>query len=279
MNVETVRAGIGVLRILAAGSAFGALMLLAVSRRPAMLILRTCEEFTGMVKERKRYRLTYDRLGDFLRRNGASFHYGAWIDPLRYMGLRIAAGGAGLLVGSRFQIFYGVLLMTVFYQLPGLLLRYLNRQDNEKLLPELKLVYQALSIQIRAGVYVTDALAECYGSVQEKRLRLALLELSGDIVMKSDLYDALERLQGKFDNRYVDSLCIILLQALESGQAVELLADISEQIKDMEVTVWNRRKGALDRSVTFYQLGMLAAVLAVVMYACVIRLFTAAISF
>lgn len=279
MNLETVGTGVVVMRLFTAGSSFGILLLLAFSRRPAMLLLRTYEEFTGMVRERRRYRLTYDRLEDFLRRNGAAFHYGSWMNPLRYMGIRILAGGAGLLAGCRFHIFYGVLLAAVFYQLPGLMLRHLNRQDNERLLPELKLVYQALSIQIRAGVYVTDALAECYGSVQEERLRLALLELSGDIVMKADLYDALDRFQGKFDNRYVDSLCIILLQALESGQAVELLADISEQIKDMEVTVWNRRKGALDRSVTFYQLGMLAAVLAVVMYACVTRLFAAAISF
>lgn len=279
MSLGTVGVGVGVMRFLTTGSAFGILLLLAFSRRPAMLLLRTYEEFTGMVRERRRYRLTYDRLEDFLRRNGAACHYGSWMNPLRYMGIRIVAGGAGLLAGCSFHIFYGILLMTAFYQIPGLMLRHLNRQDNERLLPELKLVYQALSIQIRAGVYVTDALAECYGSVQEERLRLALLELSGDIVMKSDLYDALDRFQGKFDNRYVDSLCIILLQALESGQAVELLADISEQIKDMEVTVWNRRKGALDRSVTFYQLGMLAAVLVVVMYACVTRLFAAAISF
>lgn len=74
----------------------------------------------------------------------------------------------------------------------------------------------------------------------------------------------------------MDSLCIILLQALESGQAVELLGDIGEQIKDMEETVLKRRKSALDRSITFYQLGILAVVLAIALYACVTYMFGAA---
>ena len=169
--------------------------------------------------------------------------------------------------------------MGAFGLLPRFLLGYLNRRDNERMLPEIKLVYHALEMQIRAGVYVTDALAECYGSVQEERLRQAFLDLAGDIVMKADLYEALEHFQGKFDNRYIDALCITILQALESGQAVELLVDIGEQIKDMESSLLERKKSALDRSITFYQLGILAAVLGITLYACVSHMFTAALSF
>jgi hypothetical protein len=70
-----------------------------------------------------------------------------------------------------------------------------------------------------------------------------------------------------------------VLQALESGQAVELLADISEQIKDMEASLLEKRKGRLDRSVTFYQLGILGAILAVILYACVKYMLSAALKF
>ena len=126
---------------------------------------------------------------------------------------------------------------------------------------------------------MTDALAECYGSVGERRLRQAFLDLTGDIVMKADIYEALERFQEKFDNRYVDSLCITVLQALESGQAVELLRDIGEQVKDMETMVLERKKASLDRSMTFYQLGVLTAALGVALYACVMDMFAAAAGF
>ena len=91
--------------------------------------------------------------------------------------------------------------------------------------------------------------------------------------------NALSAFQGKFDNRQIDALCITLIQAGESGQAVELLGDLGEQLKDMEITVLNHQKNALDRSITFYQLGMLGATLGVILYACVGYMFRAAVKF
>lgn len=257
---------------------FVLLILLSV-QHPPRLILKACEEFTGLLRERNKNSGWYRRTAEWLSKNGAGFHYGKWLNPTAYLALRIVAALLGLLIMSGISLGYGILASVLLFFLPGWMLTYLNRKDNLNLLPEIKLVYHALEIQIRAGVYVTDALAECYGSVQNKRLRQALLDLAGDIVMKSDIYRALERFQDKFDNSYIDALCITILQALESGQAVELLGDISEQIKDMETTVMERRKGALDRSITFYQLGVLAAVMGVVLYACITHMYAAAVKF
>lgn len=257
---------------------FAFLLLLSV-RHPPEMVLRACEEFRGLLREKNRESNWYRRTEAWLNRNGGSFHFGRWLNPTGYLALRIVLAMLGLWAVSGISVAYGILAALLLFLLPGWMLNYLNRKDNLRLLPEIKLVYHALELQIRAGVYVTDALAECYGSVQDKRLRQALLDLAGDIVMKSDIYEALERFQGKFDNRYIDALCITILQALESGQAVELLGDISEQIKDMEGTVMERKKGALDRSITFYQLGVLAAVMGVVLYACITHMYSAAVKF
>ncbi len=267
-----------VVPIVTATLIFGLLILLSI-QHPPQFVLQACEEFTGLLREKNQKSEWYQRTEAWLNKNGASFHYGKWIHPTGYLSLRILLALMGLLVVSGIAMGYGILIAIILFFLPGWMLTYLNRQDNLKLLPEIKLVYHALEIQIRAGVYVTDALAECYGSVQDKRLRQALLDLAGDIVMKADIYQALERFQGKFDNRYVDSLCITILQALESGQAVELLGDIAEQIKDMEATVMERKKAALDRSITFYQLGVLAAVMGIVLYACITHMYSSAIQF
>lgn len=255
------------------------LLIILSIQHPPQMILRTCEEFAGLLRERNRKSGWYQRTEGWLIKNGAPIHFGKWMKPAVYLVLRIILTLLGLLALSGVSVGYGLLFAVLLFFLPGWMLVYLNRQDNLKLLPEIKLVYHALEIQIRAGVYVTDALAECYGSVRDKRLRQALLDLAGDIVMKADIYEALERFQEKFDNRYIDSLCITILQALESGQAVELLGDISEQIKDMEATVMERKKGALDRSITLYQLGVLAAVMGVVLYACIIHMYSAAVRF
>ncbi len=278
MTEQEILLWLDILSLVMAVLVFLLLLLLSI-RRPTRMLLRVCEEFAGLLREKNRSGSWYQRTEEWMEKNGAAFHYGQWLNPTGYLALRIVLALLGLLALSGLSVGYGVLASVFLFFLPGWMLMYLNRQDNLRLLPELKLVYHALEIQIRAGVYVTDALAECYGSVRERRLRQALLDLAGDIVMKSDIYEALERFQGKFDNRYIDTLCITIIQALESGQAVELLRDISEQIKDMEETVMERRKGALDRSITFYQLGALAAVMGVVLYACITHMYSTAVSF
>lgn len=246
---------------------------------PERVVLRTFRELTGLLKKQKQAVGWYQKTQAWLTKNGACFHYGRRMEPMRYLAVRILLGTAGMAAMLTVSVFAGLCAGAALFFLPDVLLLYLNGRDNERLLPELKLIYHALEIQIRAGVYVMDALTECCGSAQSARLRAALMRLAGDVAVKADAYQALERFQAGFDNRYIDSLCMIILQALESGQALELLGDIGEQIKDMEETVLARRKGALDRSVTFYQLGILSAVLGVAVYACVTHMFGAAAGF
>lgn len=260
-----------------------ALTFLAIIRfgahHPEKKVLKACEELSGFLCEKTKEGAWYQKAAIWLCRKGAEFHYGSWVNPMRFLLLRLIITLLGLLVFGSLSFGYGVGAAVLLFFLPGWLLDYLNKQDNNRLLPEIKLIYHSLQIQIKAGVYVMDALAECYGSVQEKRLQSALLDLAGDIVMKADIYEALEHFQGRFDNRYIDSLCITILQACESGQAVEILGDIGEQLKDMEAVVLAGKKSSLDRSITFYQLGILAAVLGVVVYACVTHMFQSATFF
>lgn len=263
-----------------AGLVFGLFVILLKDGNDTHIVIRKYEELTGFLKGKSRNRNWYRNEEMWLRKHGAGFHYGAGMTPIVMLAVQILSAMIGsvtgfLLWGAMGAILSGEIMMC----LPKLLLRYLNGKDNEKMIADLGLVYHAMEIQIRAGVYVTDALAECYSCVREKRLKQAFLEMASDIVMKADIYESLERFQGKFENSYIDALCITLLQALESGQAVELLGDLAEQIKDLEVNVLRRKKNALDRSITFYQLGVLACVLGMVLYACITQMFVAVTKF
>lgn len=192
---------------------------------------------------------------------------------------RILLACAGAVGMSVIGIGYALLAAVLLYYLPEVLMIYINECDNRSMLPEIKLIYQALEVQIHAGIYATDALTECCQSVRQRRLQQALMELAGDLVMQSDTLTALSDFQEKFDNRQIDALCITLIQAGESGQAVELFQDMGEQLKDLELTALRHQKSALDRSITFYQLGMLGATLGVILYACVGYMFRAAVKF
>ncbi|MBE5866061.1 MAG: hypothetical protein E7292_07605 [Lachnospiraceae bacterium] len=242
-------------------------------------VLRSYEELSGYLSGKSKDMGWYQNTDRKLCKNGAVFHFGKWLNPGSFLALSVVLAGIGFIVGIQWKTVYGILFAGLGYILPEILMRYLNYRDNERMLPEIKLIYNGLEMQLQAGVYVTDALAECYAGVQELRLRQALLDLAGAVTVKADVYEALNRFQQSFDNRYIDAMCITLLQAMESGQAVELLRDIAEQVKDMEVSVMGRKKAALDRSVTFYQLGILAAVLGIVLYACVTQMFVSALSF
>ncbi|MBR1700873.1 MAG: type II secretion system F family protein [Lachnospiraceae bacterium] len=263
---------------LTAAFLFGLIFILG-RQRPERKILSACMELKGYLSAKQQKTDWYGRTSDWLRKKGADIHFGTWMQPTVWLAMRIIFAVIGFAVGNIWSFWSGGIMAFGLYELPYILVWYLNNRDNEKMIPEIQLIYHALEIQIRAGVYVADALTECYAGVQERRLRQALLDLAGAITMKADIYDAMEQFQGKFDNRYIDALCITILQTLESGQALELLGDIAEQVRDMEVAVMNRRKGALDRSITFYQLGILAAMLGMVIYACVTQMFTAALSF
>lgn len=278
-DLYTVQLMLILIKLLISFSIFIGLLAICKGRKPGELVLKAYENICMQAKNSSRSFWDYERLEKYLRVHGAAYFYGNWMNPVSYLALCIVTGGIGLLLGMSFGIFGVAACSFIGCLLPGILLQYLNKRDNEKMLPELDMVYSALSIQIRAGVYITDALAECYGSVTHERLRDALQNLSGDIVMKGDLDRALERLQGQFQNRYIDSLCITILQAMESGQAVELLGDISEQIKDMEITLQHKKKEQLNRSVTFYQLGIFALILVLVLYACVVHMFSSSMFF
>ena len=279
MEMQNVRLWMQILSALVAAITFVLIMAVALTCRPGKILLRTFEEVGRNLRKSRNSFLDYERLKGFLERNGAAFHFGRWIGPINYTAIRLVLAGAGLLLGSFYEMWLGVILTVLFFILPDMMVTWMNSKDNDRMLSELKLIYNAIAMQIKSGVHVTDALAECYASVQEGRLREALFTMSGDIVMMADVEKALERFQGKFDNRYVDALCITVLQALESGQAVDLLSDISEQIKDMEVAIMGRKKSGLDIMITFYQLGILSAILVVVLYTCVTHMMAAAVGF
>lgn len=279
MEIQTIRTLILADAVFMAVLCFGFLVTIAVRYEPGKAAVRVYRRVNQHLKEQKRGWFDYRKTEAFLRRNGAWIHLGQWVEPVKYEALKFVLAAAGIFTGVRYHILLGLILAVFAYVLPGIYLIYANNHDNQKMLPEIKLIYHALAVQIQSGVYMADALSECYNCVTYKRLKSALMELSGEILVKSNLNEALERFQGQFDNHYINSLSVILVQAMESGQAVELLSDISDQLKDMESTIMQKKKGKLDRNTTFYLLGIMAAILGVVIYVCVTEIFLTANAF
>ena len=74
-------------------------------------------------------------------------------------------------------------------------------------------------------------------------------------------------------------MCIILLQARESGQAMELLRDISQQITDMQASLQLKKKEKLNRITTFCLMGIMGAMIGVALYAAITQMYASVGSF
>uniref|UniRef100_UPI003FF13C01 type II secretion system F family protein n=1 Tax=Waltera intestinalis TaxID=2606635 RepID=UPI003FF13C01 len=233
---------------------------------PMAALHRTYIRIDGILHEKKVF-FDYEETRRFLMSHGAADHFGPWIDPVKYLAIRICLAAIGFTVGIYVNAFVGLVGMVIGFFLLPLLLLYINNKDNDALTPQIQTLYSLLQVQIHAGVPMIDALSESYQSFPAGRLRNALSEFSTTIYFNGSFDKSLEELNGKFYNGFIDSLCIILLQARESGQAMELLRDISQQITDMQASLQLKKKEKLNRITTFCLMGIMGAMIGVALYA------------
>lgn len=259
----------GIISILA----FGVVVCAAGTFRPKAVIIHTYERINHQLKEVNKGFLNYEKTKRFLDANGAVYHFGKWMNPMKYLFLRVALGMICFAGGMCIHPCAAVIGMILGFYGPTLYLTRANQKDNLKMMPQLQSLYNALQEQIKAGVYITDALSECYRGIKKGRLRDALEDLSGEILLKKSFAEAIEHFSIKFNNSTIESLCVILIQAQESGQSIELLGDMAEQIKDMQAAMLIKKKERLNRTETGCIMGILVVVIGIILYACVTTMF------
>lgn len=200
------------------------------------------------------------------QKNGISFYYPVLANPIIYTGVKICLGAFLCIPAISVHLIAGIFAFIVGYKLLDIYFFYKNNADNEKLTLDIQFIYNTLSIQIKGGVYIMDAICESYEQVNNKRLKQALMELSGEIMLKADSREAIEHFQNKFNNKYIDSLCVAIIQSLNSGKAIDLLADISEQIKTFQESIFKKKKTMMDTAMTFTTLILFSDAVAFVLY-------------
>ena len=89
---------------------------------PGRRVLKACEEFTGLLREKRTNSTWYQRNMLWLYRNGANFHYGRWVNPVRYLVLRLVLALLGFLVLWRVAPGYVVVAAIFLFFLPDWLL-------------------------------------------------------------------------------------------------------------------------------------------------------------
>lgn len=233
---------------------------------------RTYLYINNRLKERRGSFLNYQELQQFLKKNGAEYVIGKFAEPVKYLGLCITLFAIGMLIGSGIHPVLMLVLGGLAAVLPGTLILHENGAYNDKILGDIQMVYQFIAIQTAAGVYISDALQECYESVINKRMRRALARLSDEIAMGNDMVKALDDFSGSFDNAYINTLCVIIRQSMESGRSIDLLSDVSEQLKEVEENILYKKRERLSRRIGLLQLLFFSGLIAFLLYAFIYEL-------
>ena len=222
----------------------------------------------NILRKSKLKYLNPDSIQKFLESTGAVYMFKGFANPASFIMLKILS--AILLYFLSTQISRNFPIIFIFaaagFFLPELLLCVSDYFDNETILPDMKKIYDTLRIQTKAGVFLDDALSECYLAAKNRRLKNALLELTTEISIKKNIEEALENFNGKFRNEHIRTFCMVINQAQDSGKSSQLLKDLSDQMKDLQHYINMKNKEALDRKVQIIELLIFIGLLAVTIY-------------
>lgn len=204
----------------------------------------------------------HERLEAYLKRMGKD------TTPTKFILIKIGFALLFMLVGLReVNILVAAALSVLGFFIPDYLVKNANDKENEEVLSNLKRVYDTLRIQTKAGVHINDALSECYLVASTERLKDALLTLSSALKANKDIEVSIQEFNSKFKNSYIDTFCIIITQGLESGKTVQVLEDLSEQISDIEESMYIKEEDKVDSKLGRLQFYIFIGVIAVVIYA------------
>lgn len=222
---------------------------------------------TENMKRAKGKSFNYEYMDAFINKYGVNFMIKG-ITPVGYVALKLIASLFVMVVAMHENVVLGLAFGPACYYILDFIFIESNKSDNKLMLDDIKNVYDTLRIQIKAGVYITSVLTDCYLVVKNKRLKKAFLELTSDIAAKNDLEESLDRFTYKFDNQYIDNLATVIKQSMTTGQAGKMFDDIKGQINDIENAMVEAEKQRINAQILIVQALMYVAILVSTVYLC-----------
>lgn len=189
---------------------------------------------------------TYEYKALALSRMGVNYHIGKIITPSEYLIMQFVSAAFFLFIGTFSFGVFGAISGILGYFIPQLLFQYLNEKDNEKMLLDVKSIFDTMLVNLEAGVFLTEAVADSYRHVENRRLKKALLELNSELIATNDFEESINKFELKFSNKYINNLCVILKQSRDSGMSVEMLSDMSSYMADVSRALNIKKQKKLD---------------------------------
>lgn len=249
----------------------------------ASIARETETNISNKLKKSKGY-FNYTKIAEDLKKHGIEYMFGDAANPFVYLMVKlffaILVLAVGISLGTGVSaILLGIVLGIVGFFAPDIVVRVINDVDNDEMMSDIKAIFDTLKIQTKSGVYLSYSLCECYMIVENPRLKRALLDMTSDIIAKNQIEPAVNEFNSKFENPYIDTLCVTIIQSMESGKSAQILEDLSTQISDMQRAVNIKEKEALDRKVQLFEILIFTGLVGMLIYVMGLSVFNQMMTF
>ncbi len=202
----------------------------------------------------------------FISRYGADYNLG--ISRVKQLlTLKICSVVFFIFLGSQVVGMPVILLIgAAGWKFPDMVIKMLNKEDNEKIFKDMKILYDSLRIQQSAGIFITNSLMYSYRIVKCKRLKTALRSLSGELMLNKDIGRALDALSTKFKNDNIDEFVSIISQSVQTGRMRDMLEQINKQMQNMEDIINQKRENAVDSKMLLIMMLLFLGIIAMTVY-------------
>ncbi len=202
----------------------------------------------------------------FISRYGADYNLG--ISRVKQLlTLKICSVVFFIFLGSQVVGMPVILLVgAAGWKFPDMVIKMLNKEDNEKIFKDMKILYDSLRIQQSAGIFITNSLMYSYRIVKCKRLKTALRSLSGELMLNKDIGRALDALSTKFKNDNIDEFVSIISQSVQTGRMRDMLEQINKQMQNMEDIINQKRENAVDSKMLLIMMLLFLGIIAMTVY-------------
>lgn len=161
-----------------------------------------------------KYKTRMSQIGIMYRMNDYN------LSPMWYLLVRIAVGVLLFmaLVVAGVPIPIPVIGIPIGYIGVDLLFAHINKNDNKDFLIDIFNTYANLNIQMKSGLYITDALEYSYKGAKNERYKQAMEEMILNLSDKTvSMAEAIDTFHGRFLSPEIDNLCSMLENLLQYG--------------------------------------------------------------
>lgn len=218
---------------------------------------------------RKKGGETYEKLAAWLKGIGAEFFVKGFGDPFYFLAVNLGIFlGSMLLLGILGgSIAYGLLMGSGILMLELIFIVAKDREDNQKMLEDISFLYDGTAIQLSGNIYIAHAVDNCIPYMESKRLKLALTELSNNLMLGGDVAGATQDFKEKFRNTYLDTFCNVIVQITsQTGEAGGLIEDMSKQLTALQETAFMQKKKATENKLQLCIIGIFLVFTALIFY-------------